>query len=123
MNVTVTFLREGRLRYVFRNSYVTTVTKSYGLAGEIVDCRQQTMRVIATVTIDGRNETLIEGESSFLGGRRGDRIEEKGVGLWLENWQYRGGKGKGARHKSRVFVPWTSVLFCEEVVRERETSP
>ena len=71
------------------------------------------MRVIATVTIDGEKETRLEGDSTFMSGERGDRLEQKGLGFWLSHWQYLQPVGKGAYHKSRVFVPWGSCLYVE----------
>lgn len=71
------------------------------------------MRIIATITIDGTKETRLEGESAFMAGEPGDQLEQKGLGFWLDKWQYQQSEGKGAYHKSRVFVPWTSCLYVE----------
>ena len=71
------------------------------------------MRVIATITIDGKKETRIEGDSSFMNGELGDQLEQKGLGFWLDKWQYLAPEGKGTYHKGRVFVPWTSCLYVE----------
>ena len=70
------------------------------------------MRVIATLTLDGTKETRIEGDSAFLGGAPGDKLEQKGLGFWLDDWQL---DNKGHNRKGRVFIPWTSALFIAEV--------
>ncbi|MBA7711339.1 hypothetical protein ES703_120298 [subsurface metagenome] len=69
------------------------------------------MRVVVIVTIDGKKETRIEGECLFMSGQAGDKLEQQGLGVWLHDWQEN--PGKGAHHKSRVFVPWTSCLYIE----------
>ena len=66
------------------------------------------MRVIATITVDGREELVIEGDSPFMGGGPGDSLEEKGLGIWLTSWRY---AGERRGHKGKVFAPWTSVLM------------
>ena len=71
------------------------------------------MRVIATVSIDGSKETRLEGDSTFFSGVRGCRLEEKGLGFWLDHYRYLEPEGKGAYHKGRVFCPWSSVLYVE----------
>jgi|GEM_PF-1529024 len=71
------------------------------------------MRVIATLTIDGAKETRIEGESPFMSGERGDKLEQRGLGVWVCNWRYDWPEGKGTYHKSRVFIPWSSCLYME----------
>lgn len=71
------------------------------------------MRVIATLTIDGNKETRIEGESAFLDGKPGDRLEEKKLGVWLSEWRY--SDTCGANHQGRVFIPWSSCLCVEEL--------
>ena len=75
------------------------------------------MRVIATLTIDGVKEIRIEGDSAFLGGAPGDQLEQKGLGVWLYAWRIGSAHGsRGRKRKSRVFCPWGSVLYVEEVV-------
>ena len=74
------------------------------------------MRVIATITIDGTKETGIEGNSRLFDPeveRSGDKLEQKNIGFWLDKWQYLQSEGRGAYHKSRVFVPWGSCLYVE----------
>jgi len=68
------------------------------------------VRVIATVTI-GDKETRLEGDSAFMSGERGDRLEQKGLGVWLSNYRICGQRGKAPR--GRAFVPWTSALYVE----------
>ncbi len=67
------------------------------------------MRVLATITIDGTKETVIEGDSPFMGGASGDTLEEKGLGVWLDGWR----SGDSRYHKGRVFIPWTSCLYVK----------
>ena len=69
------------------------------------------MRVVAVLTIDGKNETVIEGTSPFMEGEPGDKLEEAGLGVWLSNWR---SDGRGRPRRGKVFLPWTSVLYCEE---------
>jgi len=71
------------------------------------------MRVVATLTIDGTKETRIEGDSPFMSGERGDKLEQRGLGVWVCNWRYGWPEGKGTHHKSRVFIPWSSCLYME----------
>jgi len=73
------------------------------------------MKVIATLTVDGIKETRLEGESHFMGGEQGDKLEEQGLGVWLCNWRYREPDARPHK-KSRVFIPWSSVLYVEEDV-------
>ncbi len=68
------------------------------------------MKVTATVTV-GTIETKIRGECPFLDGKPGDGLEEKGLGFWLDNYNFDGG---GRQHKGRAFIPWTSCLYLEE---------
>jgi hypothetical protein len=74
------------------------------------------VRVIATLTIDGIKEIRIEGDSTFLGGAPGDVLEEKGLGFWLSKYRIGSQRGRVPRSRSRVFLPWTSVLYTEEVM-------
>ena len=69
------------------------------------------MRVVAILTIDGNKETRIEGYSPFMAGEPGDELEQKGLGVWLNDWC--DSLTKGRRHRSRVFVPWSSCLYIE----------
>lgn len=74
------------------------------------------MRVIVTLTIDGMKETRIEGESKVFDGgdpMQWDILEFRQIGLWLDSWRY--AEVGANNHKSRVFVPWSSVLYVEEV--------
>jgi len=82
------------------------------------------VRVLAILTIDGTKETRIEGDSPFMAGERGDELERKGLGVWLNDWRDNLAKGKRIHHRSKVFVPWSSCLYIEtrEVNRvERKT--
>ena len=71
------------------------------------------VRVLAILTIDGTKETRIEGDSPFMAGEPGDELEQKGLGVWLNDWRDNLAKGKGSHHKSKVFVPWSSCLYIE----------
>jgi len=71
------------------------------------------MRVVVHLTLDGMKETILEGDSAFLSGALGDELERKGLGVWLSDWQTR---ATGSKHKGRVFIPWSSALYVEEVV-------
>ena len=74
------------------------------------------MRVIATIAIDGTKETRIEGDSPFMSGEPGDRLEQQGLGVWVYNWRC---DGRGRFHRGKVFLPWTSCLYIE--TKERKT--
>ena len=71
------------------------------------------MRVVAIITIDGNRETRIEGDSPFMAGEPGDELEQKGLGVWLNDWRDTLAKGRRSHCKSRVFVPWSSCLYVE----------
>ena len=71
------------------------------------------MRITVHLTLDGVKETVFEGESRFFSGKANDHLEVKGLGFWLDRWQYCTAEGKGTPHKGRAFVPWTSCLFVE----------
>jgi len=72
------------------------------------------MRVVVVLTITGDKETIIEGDADFNRGHALDALEERDIGFWLDN--YRFVEPQGRRHrKGRVFCPWSSVLFVEEV--------
>lgn len=75
------------------------------------------MRVSVTLTIDGVKETVLEGVSSLFSDgvdyMKGFDSRLRDIGFWLENWNY-AGQG-GAKHKGRVFVPWTSALYILEL--------
>lgn len=73
------------------------------------------MRV--AVILVNENETVLEGEAPVFGGKRdykegyNSRLDD--IGFWLSDWRY-AGLG-GPNHKSRVFVPWCSALYIEEM--------
>jgi len=69
--------------------------------------------VVAIITIDGNRETRIEGDSPFMAGEPGDELEQKGLGVWLNDWRDTLAKGRRSHSKSRVFVPWSSCLYVE----------
>jgi hypothetical protein len=69
--------------------------------------------VVAILTIDGNKETRIEGDSPFMAGEIGDDLEQKGLGVWLDDWRDNLVKGSRSYSKSRVFVPWSSCLYIE----------
>ena len=71
------------------------------------------MRVLAILTIDGIKETRIEGDSPFMAGEPGDELEQKGLGVWLNDWSDNPAKCTRSHHRSRVFVPWSSCLYIE----------
>jgi hypothetical protein len=71
------------------------------------------VRVLAILTIDGTKETRIEGDSPFMAGEPGDELEQKGLGVWLNDWCDSLTKGRRGHHRSRVFVPWSSCLYIE----------
>ena len=76
------------------------------------------MRVIVTLTIDGIKETRIEGNArvfdypTLTSACNFESLPE--IGMWLSDWKYQG--HGGPNHKSKIFIPWTSALFIEEVV-------
>ena len=74
------------------------------------------MKVIAHLTIDGIKETVIEGHTDVfdrLGSYEGTHRRLASIGLWLAQWKYCETNAKP--HKSKVFVPWTSLLMIETV--------
>ena len=73
------------------------------------------MRVRVHLTI-GEKETILDGECPIFDGhdyRKGVDGRLKGIGFWLEGWHYAG--HGGPNNKGRVFVPWTSTLYVEEL--------
>ncbi|MBA7703100.1 hypothetical protein ES703_111882 [subsurface metagenome] len=76
------------------------------------------MKVIVTLTIDGTKETRLEGDCPFFGDgigyKKGVDRQLRDIGFWLFDWRYAG--HSGPPQKSRVFVPWTSALYIEELV-------
>lgn len=77
------------------------------------------MRVTATLTVDGEHETRIEGDVPLLGDEEyiPHILEKQLIGFWVEKWKYAGHSGPANR--SRVFVPWTSCLYLEELIEEK----
>lgn len=74
------------------------------------------MKVRVTLTIDGVKEMVLEGDSSLFAPedyREGQDISLRDIGFWLENWNYAG--QSGAKHKGKVFVPWSSALYILEL--------
>jgi len=75
------------------------------------------VRVTVHLTIDGTKETRIEGDSAIFGNgidyKKGFDSRLRDIGFWLDNWRYAG--HSGPNQKSRVFIPWTSALYVEEV--------
>jgi len=75
------------------------------------------VRVIATLTIDGIKETRLEGDSAIFDSpvdyQKGYNKRLAAIGFWLENWRYAGHGGRN--HNNRVFVPWSSALYVQEV--------
>jgi hypothetical protein len=74
------------------------------------------MRVAVTLTIDGTKETVIEGEARLFDAEvesSGDKLEAEGLGIWMSNYRINNQRGRARR--GRVFIPWTSTLYVEEV--------
>ena len=69
------------------------------------------MRVIVTLTINGTKETRLEGDCPIFDGQGDNGLRD--LGFWLTEWKCAG--HGGPNHKNKVFIPWTSVLYCEEV--------
>jgi len=72
------------------------------------------MKVVVHLTLDGMKESILEGDSTFLSGAPGDELEQKGLGFWLSEW--RCAELHSHSRKGRVFIPWPSALYVEEVV-------
>ena len=70
------------------------------------------MRVMATLTIDGEKETRLEGDAQIFDRHQKPWLGD--IGMWLENWRYAG--HSGPNNKSRVFFPWGSALYIEELI-------
>lgn len=75
------------------------------------------MRVTVHLTIDGINETRIEGDcpifDDLVDYQKGYDKRLANIGFWLTSWKHSG--HSGPNYKSRVFIPWTSALYVEEV--------
>lgn len=76
------------------------------------------MRVIVHLTLDGTKEIELEGDASIFDTKPGelivrDLLELRDIGFWLTEWRYPG--HSGPNQKGRVFIPWGSALFIEEV--------
>ena len=67
------------------------------------------MKIIATLTINGTKETRLEGDATIFDNRLRPWLSD--VGFWLAKWRYAG--HSGPNQKSRVFIPWTSLLMIE----------
>jgi hypothetical protein len=79
------------------------------------------MRVVATLTIDGEKETIIEGDSYVFDtgvATNWDALERKKVGFWLRAWRHP--DRAGPNYQGRVFVPWSSCLYVQEVPGRKE---
>lgn len=74
------------------------------------------MRVRVVLTIDGTKETIIDGDGDVFGHvdyKKGVDTRLRDIGFWLENWRYAG--VGGPNNKSRVFIPWSSALYIQEL--------
>jgi len=75
------------------------------------------MRVMVTLTITGEKETRLVGNAPAFGNgidyKKGVDSRLKGIGFWLLDWSYAGNSGPA--HKGKVFVPWGSALYIQEV--------
>ena len=73
------------------------------------------MKVIAHLTIDGIKETVIEGDTDVfdrLGSYEGTHRRLASIGFWLSDWRF--GESNSRKHtKSKVFIPWGSILYIE----------
>lgn len=78
------------------------------------------MRVTVVLTIGRGTEIRLEGEAPFIDRIVSDELEQKGLGIWLGKWRYSGIEDKDW-HSSRVFIPWSSVLYVEASSEERCT--
>ncbi len=70
--------------------------------------------------VNGNNETQLVGDSPIFGSqvdyRKGVDTRLRDIGFWLGNWSYVG--QAGPKHKSRVFVPWSSALYIVEMGKD-----
>jgi len=76
------------------------------------------MRVIVHINIASDKETILEGEAAIFGKhdyRQGVDRQLRDLGFWLEDWCYLQSATKGAPHKGKVFIPWGSALYIQEV--------
>lgn len=75
------------------------------------------MRVIVTLAIDRTKEIRLVGDSPIFGDRtdyrKGVDSRLRDFGFWVTDWRYEGHSGPA--QKSRVFIPWTSALYIEEL--------
>lgn len=75
------------------------------------------MRVMVHLTVDEVKETILEGDAAVFRNHvdysKGFDSRLRDIGFWLENWRYEG--HRGPNNKSRVFVPWSSALYIEEL--------
>ena len=78
------------------------------------------MKVAIPVSLDGQKEKVIIGDAPIFDRsskyRAGCDTRLSDIGFWLNDWKF--ADVAGARHKSRVFIPWTSALYIEEVANE-----
>ena len=76
------------------------------------------MRVRVHLTIDGEKETILDGDSPIFGNgvdyRKGYDSRLGDIGFWLCDWRYTGHSGPNNK-RSRIFVPWSSALYIEEL--------
>ena len=74
------------------------------------------MRVIVTL-LDMGKETRLVGDSPIFGDgidyKKGFDSRLRDLGFWLTDWRYAG--HSGANNKSKVFIPWTSLLMAETI--------
>lgn len=82
------------------------------------------MRIIVHLTLDGTNETQLEGDAAVFDGRidytKGYDKRLASIGMWLSNWRYAG--HSGPNNRSRVFIPWTSLLMAVTLEAEDDKS-
>lgn len=74
------------------------------------------MRIMVHLTLNGEKETILEGDTDVfdrLGSYEGTHKRLAAIGFWLRHWNYQG--CGGPKHQSRVFVPWSSALYIQEL--------
>ena len=69
------------------------------------------MKVIATLTITGEKETRLVGDAQIFDSHSPVWLSD--IGFWLTDWRYDGHSGPS--HKSKVFIPWGSTSFIQEL--------
>ncbi|MDD5703529.1 MAG: hypothetical protein PHU23_15960 [Dehalococcoidales bacterium] len=76
------------------------------------------MKIVVHLTLDGLQETVLEGDCGLFGSKidqmtKGYDKSLRDIGFWLDDWRCYPSRGRGASNKSRVFIPWGSCLYVE----------